>query len=257
MKKLILGIILLAVVFSPAFAESDKGAIFQEQLKLPIHKSLDVRKATQNKIADWQDERRQLVSRYDDLEAESKYLVARKIEMEKMLAATSERISARERQLAELSKLSGEMRPALDNILKQLKRVVEADLPFLKNERRRRLATIAQILDDPQIPVSEKFRKTIEALLVEAEYGNTVSVYRETLSIEDKSILVNIFRLGRVSLFFQTLDRKTTGHYDAVLKKWVGLPRSFNRELNIAFEIGARQRPATIVRLPIGRIVTK
>ncbi|MCP3950946.1 MAG: DUF3450 domain-containing protein, partial [Desulfobacterales bacterium] len=131
------------------------------------------------------------------------------------------------------------------------------DLPFLKNERRRRLATIAQILDDPQIPVSEKFRKTIEALLVEAEYGNTVSVYRETLSIEDKSILVNIFRLGRVSLFFQTLDRETTGHYDAVLKKWVGLPRSFNRELNIAFEIGARQRPATIVRLPIGRIVTK
>ncbi len=257
MKKLLVRIILLAGVFTPVYAESDKGATFPEQLKLPIHKAIDVRQATQNKIADWQDERRQLVSRYDALEAENKRLASQKIEMERMLTTTSGRISTRKRQLVELSTLSGEMRPALDDILAQLKLIVEADLPFLKNERRRRLATIAEILDDPQKPVSEKFRKAIEALLVEAEYGNTVSVYRETLSIDDKSILVNIFRLGRVSLFFQTLDRKTTGHYDAVRKKWVVLPSSFNREMNIAFEIGARQRPATIVRLPIGRIVVK
>lgn len=257
MKKLFLSLLLSAGVLSVASAEEDRTGTFQQQLKSPIQKSIQVHKATQKKIEDWSAERKRLTARHDDLSAENMRLTARKAETEKMLAATRVRIVAREKQLAALSRLAGNIRPTLDDIFQHLKQVERTDLPFLTQEREGRLASLDGILDDPRVPVSEKLRKTLEALLVEVEYGNTVSVYRETISIDDKSILVNIFRLGRISLFFQTLDRKTTGHYDAVLQKWAVLPSSMNHELNIAFEIAARQRPATIATLPIGRIVAK
>ncbi len=257
MKKLLLGLLFSTSVLAIASAGTERTETFQQQLKTPIQKSIKVHKATQKKIEDWSTARKRLTARYDDLSAENVRLAARQAEMEKMLAAARVRIAAKEKQLAALSRLASDVRPALDDIYQHLKQVERTDLPFLTQEREGRLASLDGILDDPRVPVSEKLRKTLEALLVEVEYGNTVSVYRETISIDDKSILVNIFRLGRISLFFQTLDRKTTGHYDAVLQKWAVLPSSMNHELNIAFEIAARQRPATIATLPIGRIVAK
>jgi len=257
MKKLFLCLLFSTSILAIASAETGPNGTFQQQLKAPIQKSITVHKATQKKIEDWRAERKQLTTRYDDLSAENVRLTARKKELEKMLAAARDRIDAREKQLAALSRLADDIRPALDDISRHLKQVKRTDLPFLTHEREGRLASLDSLLDDPRVPVSEKLRKALEALLVEVEYGNTVSVYRETLSIDDKSILVNIFRLGRISLFFQTLDRQTTGHYDAVLQKWAVLPSSMNHDLNIAFEIAARQRPATIATLPIGRIVAK
>lgn len=257
MKKFFIGLLLSTGVLTIASAETDRDGTFQQRLKAPIQKSITVHQATQQQIEGWSAERKQLTARYDNLAADNERLTARKAAMEKMLAAARLRIAAREKQLAAMSRLAGDIRPALDDIYRHLAEVEGTDLPFLTTERQARLASLGKLLDDPQVPVSEKLRKTLEALLVEVEYGNTVSVYRETISIEDKSILVNVFRLGRIALFFQTLDRQTIGHYDAVLEKWALLPSSMTHELNIAFEIAARQRPATIATLPIGRIVAK
>ena len=237
MKKLLLGLLFSTGILAIASAETQRTGTFPQQLKTPIQKSLTVHKATQKKIEDWSAARKRLTARYDDLSTENMRLTARKAEMERLLAAARDRIAVKETQLAALSRLTADIHPALEDIYQNLKQVKRTDLPFLTHEREGRLASLDKLLDDPKVPVSEKLRKSLEALLVEVEYGNTVSVYRETISIADKSILVNIFRLGRISLFFQTLDRKTTGHYDAVLQKWTGLPSSMNHELNIAFEL--------------------
>jgi hypothetical protein len=110
-------------------------------------------------------------------------------------------------------------------------------------------------MEDPEVSVSEKFRKAMEALLVEAEYGSTIEVYQQTIAVDDAPSLVNVFRLGRISLFYQTLDQKRCGFYDVAAAAWRPLPTAFNRCLQTAIEIGAKRRPVELLTLPLGRMV--
>ncbi|MBU1567791.1 MAG: DUF3450 domain-containing protein, partial [Proteobacteria bacterium] len=94
----------------------------------------------------------------------------------------------------------------------------------------------------------------LEALLVEAEYGNTIEVYQETIGLDGREVLVDIFRLGRVGLFFQTLDQKSCGFYNVAIAAWQPLATAYNRTLLAAMEIGAKRRPVELLTLPLGRI---
>ncbi|MBU4052927.1 MAG: DUF3450 domain-containing protein, partial [Proteobacteria bacterium] len=113
------------------------------------------------------------------------------------------------------------------------------------------------ILKDSSIKISEKFRRLSEALMVEAEYGGTLDVYPETIGLGGKEIQMRIFRLGRIALFCQSLDRKDSGIYDVSDGKWQVLPGRYNKDMDKAMEIGSKRRPAELVTLPLGRMAVK
>ena len=92
---------------------------------------------------------------------------------------------------------------------------------------------------------------------MEAEYGNTIEVYQGRIILGGKEILVDIFRLGRISLFFQTLDKITTGTFDQAQNAWIVLPKKYNREISAAIEMGLKRRSVDLLNLPLGRIVRK
>ena len=112
-------------------------------------------------------------------------------------------------------------------------------------------------MENPDTSSSELFRRIMEAVLVEAEYGNTVEVYREKININEKQIMACIFRLGRISLFFKTPDNRLTGYFNPGSGKWVELPEKYNREIGNAIEIAAKRRSIELVTLPVGRIAAK
>jgi hypothetical protein len=91
----------------------------------------------------------------------------------------------------------------LNEQLGRLEVLVAIDLQFLPTERQQRLESLDAQMADTETVISEKLRKTMEALFVEAEYGDTIEVYQETIAIDGQPILVEIFRLGRMVLFYQ------------------------------------------------------
>jgi hypothetical protein len=110
------------------------------------------------------------------------------------------------------------------------------------------------LLADPGVTVSEKFRKTMEALMVEAEYGRTIEVYQETITMDSQPLLATIFRLGRIGLFYQTLDHSRSGMFDVATRTWIPLPPSFDNALEAAIDIGAKRQPVELLSLPLGRM---
>jgi hypothetical protein len=113
------------------------------------------------------------------------------------------------------------------------------------------------LLSDPDVVISEKYRKVMEALLVEAEYGFTIETYQETITIDGRPLLVDIFRLGRISLFYQSLDRKKCGFYNTADAAWQDLDPSFNPVIQPAIDIAAKRRPVELLTLPVGKIVVQ
>jgi hypothetical protein len=94
----------------------------------------------------------------------------------------------------------------------------------------------------------------MEALIVEAEYGSSIDVYSDMIKVEEKDIQVKILRLGRLSLFFQSLDFKYVGYFNRAELKWMILPKKYNSSLNAAFEIGLKYRPIQLLCLPLGKV---
>ncbi len=98
--------------------------------------------------------------------------------------------------------------PFLNSIYDRIYKFIQIDLPFLKEERLSRLNHLRKVLDDDTIPISEKYRKTMETLFIEEQYGRTTEVYKDRINLEGKEIVGNIFRFGRISLFFSVSRQK-------------------------------------------------
>lgn len=246
-----MGIVLAASAVAPAWADDND---FSGKVKKPVREAIDTRQATQKAEETWRQDRLKLVAVYEQLQQEQKQMQARKDQLEHQIAAARERIASKEKQLEDIEQISTRMTPFLQELVGRLQQLVSGDMPFLAAEREQRIARLAGLMEDPEVSVSEKFRKAMEALLVEAEYGSTIEVYQQTIAVGDTPSLVNVFRLGRISLFYQTLDWKRCGFYDVAAAAWRPLPADFNRSIQTAIEIGSKRRPVELLTLPLGRM---
>ncbi len=257
MKSFMLSIICVAGFLCFLGNMPAMGEDFPARVKKPVDDSILIRQKTQKAEDKWAQEQAALKAEYEKLEAETERLTADNQELGKAVKTCRTSIDLLERQIMETERITKELVPFLEQTYDRLAYFVKNDVPFLKDERSLRIAALRRVLDDSRVSVSEKFRKVMEALSVEAEYGNTVEVYEQRITIGHKNIQANIFRLGRISLFFQSLDQKTTGYFDPAVLVWKELPSRYNHDINGAMEMGAKRRSVDLLVLPIGKVVVK
>jgi hypothetical protein len=117
----------------------------------------------------------------------------------------------------ELDRTNVEILPFMQRMLTSLEQFVELDVPFLKGERRARIAKLKEMMPRADVTVSEKFRRIVEAYQIEMEYGRTIEAYRAPLKDRE----VDFLRVGRIGLMYQTPDGEETGYWDVTKKDWV------------------------------------
>jgi hypothetical protein len=125
------------------------------------------------------------------------------------------------RQLLEVETTSREVLPLMQRMLDTLGQFVALDVPFLAEERAKRVATLEDMMTRADVTISEKYRRILEAYQVEMDYGRTIEAYDGRLGEGDDARTVQFLRVGRVSLLYQTLDGRQTGYWDAGKKDWV------------------------------------
>lgn len=230
------------------------AAAISDNVQKPVKEAISLYQETQQQEERWRDEKQILAAEYEALLQAQEKLSRQEKELTIHNKASMERISEKELKISRMQQITTRIEPFLENLTAQLEQMISTDSPFLLEERRRRLKKLRLTLNDPDITVSEKFRKVTESLFVEAEYGQTIEVYQETVPIEGRQRLVNILRLGRIGLFYQSLDQTDCGHYNVAQKKWLPLPNRYNPGIEAAIEMGAKRRPIELLSLPIGRI---
>jgi len=246
--------LLLCLETSPCPADEPGRTGVKRQVEQSVGESVGIRQTIQKQTEQWREEKKALTARYERLEQERAQLEAKENELSKKNTALRQRITGKQKQLQDSARIQAEIAPLIDAQVAELDRHLETDLPFLPEERRQRIDRLEALRLDPDVAVSEKFRKLMEALLVEAEYGNTIEVYQQTVSVADKELLVNVFRLGRIGLFFQTLDGKTSGIFNVAASEWQPLSLSTNRVIRAAIDIGSKRQPVEMLTLPLGRM---
>lgn len=141
--------------------------------------------------------------------------------------------------------------PLLNKMLVALERFVKADLPFHLDERLVSINRLKSLMVDPNASTSDRYRSIMDIYAAETEYGTSYEAYKATLPINGNEIEVDMLRIGRVGLYYQTSDQKSSGMWDTANRTWKPLDSSTNRNIRKAIKVAAKTTAPELLSLPI------
>lgn len=167
------------------------------------------------------------------------------------IAQQLETIAQYDESIALVAVLQRQIPPLMERMMMALEQFVSLDLPFQLNVRRQRLALIRGTFDDSSVNVAEKFRLVLQAYQIENTYGRTMDSYTDTLEIDGVERDVDILRVGRISLIYQTSDQTSTGVWDKQNNQWVALAAEYRRPVSEGIRMAQQLASTEILELPI------
>ncbi|MDH3274169.1 MAG: DUF3450 domain-containing protein [Gammaproteobacteria bacterium] len=111
--------------------------------------------------------------------------------------------------------------PMMERMIDGLEQSIALDVPFLMEERTKRVNTLKDTMERSDVSVAEKFRKVMEAYQIENEYGTSSETYTQSITREGVTRSYNMLRVGRIGLYYQSDDAKITGRWDNEIRDWV------------------------------------
>ncbi len=236
---------LLGTTFSPCMASNLTRAEKQ------VQQNLSVEGKAQKRLQAWEDKKASLEARIRDMVMEKTWLEYQNRKYQEYILKEKAELAALEAQQRKMELINMRLEPYLDEVTESLKKFIASDLPFLPKERAKRIAFLEESLGDYHLSLSEKLRRVLEALHVEADYGRTLEALDSSISLNGNTIQGRIFRLGRTGLFFQSIDKHVIAHFDPASASWKPLDTDYERGLEEALQIVDRKRAAQLLLLPL------
>ena len=151
-------------------------------------------------------------------------------------------------QLVQVVVMQRQIPPLAQKMLDTLETFVTLDTPFRKEERRARIDLVRSSLAKPKVTASEQVRQVLEAYNIEAEYGRKIDTYEDKLA---DGTVVNILVIGRIGMFYQTKDERTSGRWDNETGSWEDLPGSYRKPIRDGIRIAKKLAPTDMLLMPV------
>jgi len=140
--------------------------------------------------------------------------------------------------------------PLMERMIDGLEQSIALDLPFLMEERTKRITDLKGIMERSDVSVAEKFRKVMEAYQIENDYGTSSEFYTESLTIDGATRSFNVLRIGRLGLYFQSDDTKITGRWDDTSRQWV-IDDSARNEVRKGLRMARQLIAPELINIPV------
>lgn len=147
--------------------------------------------------------------------------------------------------------LERQIPPLLTRMVDGLEQFVAMDLPFLQDERNKRVADLKTLLERPDVTLAEKTRRVLEAWQIENEYGRTNLAYNGSLEIDGVTRDVEFLRIGRIALLYQTPDGQYTGAWDQSQHAWVALGSENRNSVREGLQMARAQVAPNLLLIPV------
>jgi len=178
-------------------------------------------------------------------------LTAYNAQLEQQIRRQQQSMLETEKSIDDVATIERQLTPLLQRMVVALETFIRLDVPFLLQERFERIAFLKHTLARADVTLAEKFRQVMEAYNVELDYGNTIESYRGTLNTEEHSSEVEYLRVGRIGLFYQTLDGKDYGAWNNKTAQWVSLGGQYARDIRLGLKVAKKQAAPEMLTLPM------
>ena len=143
--------------------------------------------------------------------------------------------------------------PLMANMLDALEDFVNLDMPFKKERRQQAVADLYVNLDSAKFSAAEKFRQVLEVYDIESDYSLSMESYTDQIDLEGDGSLVEVqmLRMGRVALAYQSKDKSRVGVWDKDNNRWQSLDSGYRRPVDQAIRIAVKLAPQDVIEIPI------
>ena len=230
--------------------------LFAQQVDPIIEASRD----SVNDTAQSQDQIDQVDARIQALLSDFRANLKQLEQLNRYNASQRRQVDAQRREIASLQEdinniasLQRAVQPLMEDMVNGLEGLVEADVPFLINERRDRVERLRQIMEDPERSPAQRYRLIVEAYQIENEYGRTIESYRGNIDVDGRSYEnVEFLRIGRVALVFKTDDDDILKYFNVDSRRWMDLDKSFLPAIKRGSRVAREQIPPELMYIPVG-----
>ncbi len=223
-----------------------------------IQPLLDIGKQRQNseqvsqtKIDSMDDDTSLIVNEYKTVSKQIEGLRVYNAQMRKQIERQEERLKEIDKTMKEAQVMQRQIPPFTRRMLAGIEKSIELDMPFHLAERKERIAFANAAIDNPTVSPAEGLRQVLETFNVEMEYGRKLDNYKDTIEIEGQQREVNVLRVGRLALVYQSSDESLTGAWDNDTDEWVPLDNSYRNPTRKGLKIANRLATVDMLELPI------
>ncbi len=244
-------LVLTSLFILPNF--SIQGAEQQSPLQqslTTIDKTHQQQQNSQQSINKISNETQKLLKAYQQLNRNTQYQLAYQEQLQKTLTAQEDKKQNLLNKIDNVKTTQQQILPLIEKMAKTLTSFVELDLPFNIEERTLAVNKLNKLIADPQVSMPEKFEQLLSLYKKENLYSHSTDAYQGQLTDGSKR-QVTFLRIGRLSLYYQTLNDQESGYWDLTAKVWSTLAPSYNVHLKKSIKIAQNKVVPSTMLLPI------
>lgn len=172
--------------------------------------------------------------------------------MDTQLAGQREEINIIQKSITDVAVMERQILPLMLRMVAALKDFIDADIPFLPEEREARIGKMSVMLERSDVTVAEKTRRVFEAFQIENEYGRTIESYTGKLNLDNASFDAEFLRIGRLALLYKTVGSNNVGFWNTATGEWEELGRSpWLRMINQGLSVARQEVAPQLIQLPL------
>ncbi len=172
-------------------------------------------------------------------------------QLSELIASQTTEKNSLQRQVDAVDETQEAIMPLMLRMVDTLEEFVKLDMPFLPEERARRIESLRAELNNAESSVAVKYRRVLEAYQVEAEYGRTLETYRGELQFGEIIRAVDFLRMGRVGLYYVTIDDGQAGFWHPTSKDWMPLDSDYRKSIRRGIQLAKQQIAPELLELPV------
>ncbi|MEM1022783.1 MAG: DUF3450 domain-containing protein [Myxococcota bacterium] len=234
-------------------ASSTRAENLEEVIKLLATQNQAAARA-QKSVTQLSDQSDDLESEYESISKQADSLQLYVEQLETTVEGQRAQMASLEDQIDRVTDVGRQIVPLMRQMVGTLADFIEVDVPFLMEERRKRVTRLRGILDRSDVTDAEKYRQILEAYQIETDFGRTIEAYQGRLSgasQDGEGRAVNFLRFGRVALVYASLDGRDFGMWNQRDRKWETLPSSYGPGIMRGLRIARKQAAPDLVFLPL------
>ncbi len=208
-------------------------------------------KRSQVKIDALTEETRLLLNEYKTVLKEIEGLRVYNRQLEKQIGNQETEMANLARSIDEVTVIERQITPLMLRMIDAIEQFVDLDMPFLLDERHNRIEALRTMMDRADVAVSEKFSQVLRAYQIENEFGRTYEAYSDTINVGGSDRKVDVLKMGRVALVYQTPDGVETGMWNADMGQWVPVDDGYKSAVRDGIRMARQQLSIDMLMLPV------
>ena len=209
-------------------------------------------KASQAKIDRLADETASLLSDYKTVMKQVDGLKVYNARLERQIANQEKRIRDIDASIAEASVIQRQIPPLVTRMLDGLEQFINLDMPFDLNTRLGNIEAVRANMDRSDVTSAEAFRQVLELYSIELQYGRGIEAYTDTIELGGAEREVDILRIGRVALVYQSTDGVETGAWNKDSQSWEELSAGdYAAAVRKGVRIAKKQATIELLNMPV------